>query len=478
MSAAPATAPSPAEPRAETSGPARHNSFGSALLLLGCVGLAGETAIQAVYTPQVLSRLTVLAAVALAGLVLGGARCRPPVWAIVLSALIGVRALAVAPPLDNVIAGGRLLTGVLVVAAVSAVPALLPLLRVLHTEQVAAVALAAAAAGYGLVVISGIPVIDVWALLQGAGQGLADGRNPYEMAFPASPPGQTDHCFTYLPATALLTAPGVWLGDARWAELVLLVSAAAVLVWHLRWRGGARMGLAVLMVVLPGTIYLVQQSWTETLLLPALVATAVLADRGRTGWAAVAFGVALATKQHVVLLVPVLLLCRFRPRDLALAAGTGAALTVPWLLANPARFVACTADFFLSAEPPRTSLSLWLHLPELARLPLLALALLGAYLLVARYCPRGGSGFLIGAAVVFLLFGLVNKQTFLNQWWLVAALVTAGLALGGRPPTAPAPAPGGGPAPGASDSGADDESGPEPREGSRSALPAPDVLRR
>ncbi|HEX2300140.1 MAG TPA: hypothetical protein VHH34_16795 [Pseudonocardiaceae bacterium] len=443
MRAAPATAPSPAAPRAETAGASRHSSLGSALLLLGCVALAGEAAIQAVYTPEVLSRLTVLAAVALTGLLLGGARCRPPVWAIVLSALIGVRALAVAPPLDNVIAGGRLLTGVLVVAAVSAVPALLPLLRVLHTEQVAAVALAAVAAGYGLVVISGIPVIDVWALLQGAGQGLADGRNPYEMAFPASPPGQTDHCFTYLPATALLTAPGVWLGDARWAELVLLISAAAVLVWHLHRRGGARMGLAVLVVVLPGTIYLVQQSWTETLLLPALVATAVLADRGRAGWAAVAFGVALATKQHAMLLVPLLLLlCRFRLRDLGLAAGTGAALTVPWLLANPARFFTCTADFFLSAEPPRTSLSLWLHLPEPVRLPLLALALLGGYLLAARYCPRNGSGFLIGAAVVLLLFGLVNKQTFLNQWWLVAALVTAGLALGGRTPTAPVPATG------------------------------------
>jgi hypothetical protein len=318
------------------------------------------------------------------------------------------------------------------------VPALLPLLRVLHTRQVAAVALTGAAAGYALVVLGGIPVIDVWTLLQGAGQGLADGRNPYELVFPASPPGQTDHCFTYLPATALLTAPGVWLGDARWAELIMLMSAGALLAWHLQRRGGARVSLAVLVVVLPGTVYLVQQAWTETLLLPALVATAVLADRGRLGWAAVAFGVALATKQHVVLLVPLLLLCRFRLRDLAVTAGTAAVLTVPWLLVNPARFYACTADFFLSAQPPPTSLSLWLHLPEPLRLPLLGVALLTGYLLAWRYCPRSGGGFLVGAAVVFTTFGLVNKQTFLNQWWLVAALVTAGLALAGR--LAPSPA--------------------------------------
>ncbi|HEX2298755.1 MAG TPA: hypothetical protein VHH34_09590, partial [Pseudonocardiaceae bacterium] len=424
----------------------RRAALGSALLLLGSVALVGETAIQAVYTPDVLARLTLLAGVALAGLVLGGACGRPPAWAIVLSALLGVRALAVAPPLNDVAlsnvvldpgGGGRLLTGVLVVAAVTAVPALLPLLQVLHTKQVAAVALTVAAAGYALVILGAIPMIDVWALLQGAGHGLMQGRNPYELAFPAAPPGQTDHCFTYLPATALLTTPGVWFGDARWAELALLIGAGTLLVWHLQRRGGARVGLAVLVVVLPGTVYLVQQSWTETLVLPALVATAVLTDRGRTGWAAVAFGVALATKQHVVLLVPVLLLCRFRLRDLTVAAGTAAALTLPWLAANPARFVECTADFFLSAEAPRTSLSWWLHLPEPFRLPLLGAALLAGYLLAWRYCPRNGGGFLVGAAAVFTTFGLVNKQTFLNQWWLVAALVVAGLALAGQSPPAP-----------------------------------------
>jgi hypothetical protein len=418
---------------------ARRESLGSGLLLAGAVAMAGEAAIQAVYTPDVLARLVLLAGLALAGLVLGGARCRPPIWSIALSALLGVRALAVAPPLDNVVSNQRLLTGVLVLAAASALPAVLPLVRSTHTGQVAAVGLSVAAAGYALVVLGGIPVIDVWALLQGAGHGLAHGLNPYELSFPASPPGQTDDCFTYLPATALLTAPGVWLGDARWAELVLLLSVGALLVWQVWSRGGARLGLALLAVVMPGTVYLVQQSWTETLLLPALVATAVLVDRGRTAWAAVAFGIALATKQHVVLLIPLLLLCRFRVRDLAVTAATAAALTLPWLLANPSRFVTCTMDFFLYADPPPGSLSLWAHLPEPLRLPLLAVALLGGYLLAWRYCPRTGSGFLLACAVVFITFGMVNKQTFLNQWWLVAALVAAGLAIAGRPRSSPAP---------------------------------------
>ncbi|MCA1684347.1 MAG: AI-2E family transporter, partial [Actinobacteria bacterium] len=219
------------------------------LLLIGAVALVGETAIQAVYTPDVLVRLVVLAGVALAGLALGGAWCRPPSWAIALSVLLGVRALAVAPPLDNVIANDRLLTGVLVLAAATAVPAMLPLVQA--APRVTAVALIVAAIGHGLVVLGGPPVIDVWVLLQGAGEGLAGGHNPYELAFPAVPAGQTGHCFTYLPATALLTAPGVWLGDARWAELVALMAAAALLAWRSAARGGARPALAVLVVGAP-----------------------------------------------------------------------------------------------------------------------------------------------------------------------------------------------------------------------------------
>ena len=180
-----------------------------------------------------------------------------------------------------------------------------------------------------------------------------------------------------------------------------------------------------------------QQSWTETVVLPALVGTAVLVDhdlikRGRADWAAVAFGVALASKQHVLLLVPLLLLCRFRSRELAVTAGTAAILTLPWLLANPTRFLRCTVTLFVNAPSRTDSFSLWLLVPQPARLPVLVVALLAGYLLAWRYCPRTGAGFLVGCAVVLSTFGLLSKQTFLNQWWLVGALIVAGLALAPR----------------------------------------------
>lgn len=420
--------------------PSRVESLAAAALLVSVVALAGETAIYAVYSPDGLVRLVVFAAVALLAVAFGGARCRPPGWALAVSAFVTVRALGLTPPLDNVVSDDRLLTAVVVVAAASAAPAVLPLVKAVRAAQVAAAALGVAAAGYGLVLLSSQPIIDVFELLQGAGRGLLDGQNPYTLSFPAAPDGQVDACFTYLPATALLAAPAVGLfADARWASLGMLVAAGAVLLWQARDRGGVRLGLAALAVVLPGTGLVMQQAWTEPLFLAPLVGAAVLADRGRFTWAAVLFGMALATKQHVVLLVPLLALLPMAgsswPRrlgDAGVAAGVAAALTLPWLLANPSRFTECTVDFFLDTPAPSTSLSLWLHLPEPARLPLLVLALAAGYLLVWWRCPRSGGGFLIAAGVVFTTFGLVNKQTFVNQWWLVAALVVAGLTVVGH----------------------------------------------
>lgn len=356
----------------------RRESLAAAALLLGVVAIAGEVAIYRVYSPDGLLRLVLLALAALAGVLLGGAHRRPPSWAVAVAALLAVRALAVAPPLNNVTADS--LTGVLIVTAATAVPALLPVVRATHAGLVTTQALAAAAAGYSLVVLGSRPIIDVGALL-------------------------------------------------------LLITASGLVAWQVQRRGGTRLGLATLVALVPGSFVVVQQSWTEPLLLAALVATAVLADRGRPLWAAAAFGLALATKQHVVLLLPLLLLWRWRVRDLAVTAGVAAGIVLPFLLANPARFIDCTVTFFLTAPPRPSSLSLWLHVPPWAQLPLLAIGLVAGYLIAWRCCPRDGSGLLLATAVVFTTFGLVNKQTFLDQWWLVAALVAAGLAMtrGRRP---------------------------------------------
>jgi hypothetical protein len=315
-----------------------------------------------------------------------------------------------------------------VITGAVAVPlALLALIR----PRWALVSLGVTAVAFAGVIIGGTPRIDVWVILQDVAGGLLHGQNPYEMRFPNVPAGETSSCFNYLPSTFLLTAPGRWLfGDVRWVEAGWVLGAALLLCWHTRRREGVL--LAVLVAGLPCTLLVVQQAWTEPMLLALLCLCAVAVDRGRWWWGVVAMGMALANKQHVVVLLPMLLLYKdFGPRRTVAACLAGAAVAAPWVISDPSRFKTCVVDFYLYEGPPATSLSVWRWLPGPWSLIGLLVGTCAATVLVLRRCT-GGGGLLVGSGSVLMVFDLFNKQTFANQWWLAASLVVAGMALSTR----------------------------------------------
>jgi hypothetical protein len=319
---------------------------------------------------------------------------------------------------ENVVTTPWLSVGIAVGLVSAAVVAVLPWLP----RRWWWVALVVLAAGYALVILGGRPLIDVWIILRDSAGGLLHGLDPYEMRFPDVPAGQTDNCFNYLPATFLLTAPAQWLfGDVRWLETGYLFGAVALLGWHTR-----RWPIALLVGVLPGTLYVVQQSWTEPMLLLGLVAGFVLIERGHADWAVVPIALALATKQHLVVLVPLLAFWpAFGWRRVLVTFGAAAAVCLPWVIADPGRFRSCTADFYLLTPLQNRSVSVYQLIPA----PLGTLAVVVVLVLAYWLVVRSRTGFLLGAGVVLAAFDLVNKQTFLNQWVFAAELVAAGLAV-------------------------------------------------
>jgi hypothetical protein len=284
------------------------------------------------------------------------------------------------------------------------------------------------------------PRIDVWVILQQGADALARGDNLYTQQWTGSP-GVQDH-FTYLPWMAVLTAPGRWVaGDVRWAVLAWSLVLYAGL-WALA-QGRAERAAAVtaVLVLAPGTLTQVDQAWTEPVLAAALVWWAVLVRRGHAWWAVLPLALACASKQHLALLAPLLLV--WRPFGLSRTLATGglsAVLVLPWVLADPAAFVDDTVTTLLTFHPIRFANTWYLYalnehgvtLPfAVTGAAMVGVVAIAAYAVWRRQPDT--AELLRWLALVLVVVNLVNKQAFYNQFWLVAALVAASLALPQHP---------------------------------------------
>jgi hypothetical protein len=204
-----------------------------------------------------------------------------------------------------------------------------------------------------------------------------------------------------------------------------------------RWRNRTGWATAALLLLMPGTTTQVEQAWTEPLLLALIALWALLVSRDRPGWAVVPLALALASKQHIVLLLPLLALWpRFGWRRTAAAVGLAAALVAPWVIASPGAFRHDTVTELLHFWPIRTANTLYLaSIHELHRTPplwlagLVVLAVVGvSAAAVARRRPDLAE-VLRWCALVLFVANLVNKQAFYNQFWLVAGLVLLSVAV-------------------------------------------------
>ena len=299
------------------------------------------------------------------------------------------------------------------------------------------------------VVSSPRPRIDVWVTLQQAADGLGRGENFYAMSWTGSP-GIQD-AFTYLPWTAVLLAPGRWLfGDVRWA-LAFWTLVAVAAVWLLargpapRHTGsGAQPAwvwtaatVTALLLFAPGTLTQLDQAWTEPVLLAGILGWAVLVQRDRAWWAVIPLALACASKQHLALLLPVLLL--WRPfgwkRSIATGALTGI-LIAPWFLASPPDFVHDTISLLVGFHPIKFANTLYLLALNTFGVTLpfavTGVVVLGTLAAVCWTVWRRQpllADVLRWLALVLLVANLVNKQAFYNQFWLVGALVVVSLAV-------------------------------------------------
>ena len=279
-----------------------------------------------------------------------------------------------------------------------------------------------------------VPDIDVVDFVQdGARHVFTDGIYDRTWISSGIDDGAVHPGFPYFPVTAVLLWPFALLGDARYGLLVLLLISA----WVVGRQPHHGPQLGILLLCFPGTLLMLQSSWTEPLVAGLLLPAVVLLPRtGRAGWVGVAlFAGALACKQHVLLLVPLLLAwpAVSRSRRLAGVAGAGL-LLAPWLVVDASAFVRATLEDQLDSPKRPDSISLWTSLDRMGVAPpyvLMSLLVVATAVALAVYLRRTQADtekFAYACALMLLVANLVNKQGFYNQYWLVGALILLGLA--------------------------------------------------
>jgi hypothetical protein len=319
-----------------------------------------------------------------------------------------------------------------------------------------------AALGLWLIHVSPRPHIDVMTVFNEALAAVGRLQSPYSITFPniyendalygagLVVDGRVQFGFPYPPLSLLMAAPAYLLSaDVRYAELAALLAGATCIgcCAHGRIAPLAAAGL----LFTPRTFFVLEQAWTESLVICWAGLTVFAAARASTtrsatgrgrGLTAIALGLLVAIKQHLVI---ALLLARWLRRSedgpratsviLLIACSVAALITLPFFFWDPGGMWRSVVLLQLREPFRADSLSVlsyfagrgWEPTPGiLLAAPLAALAL-GLGLTWWRL-PRTPAGFALGLGTTFLLLFMFSKKAFCNYYFLVIALLMAGVA--------------------------------------------------
>jgi hypothetical protein len=289
------------------------------------------------------------------------------------------------------------------------------------------------------------PAIDVYVFQQEAAKTLLHGGNPYAMSFddiyrdtkPADRPvyasnlvrdGKVLFGFPYPPLSLYLSTLGYAVaGDYRHAQLVALAGAALLIAFT---RPGSESSLfAILLLFAPRSFFVLCRGWTEPFAVLFLAATVFCALRYRK-LLPIALGLLLASKQYLVLALPLVPLLVDGPNlwrrsiKLALqAVAVAVVVTAPLALWDPQAFwhsLVTVQKLSPFREDALSYLVWYFHHTETK--PGVVWAFVGAVVAIAIALWRGERSpavFCASLALVCVLFISLNKQAFANYYAFV-----------------------------------------------------------
>ncbi len=276
------------------------------------------------------------------------------------------------------------------------------------------------------------PAIDVYDYLKNGALGFMHGQNPYSMQFNQLYKNVTADFYSYLPGMIFLTLPFVAVFNDPRYSLVFAEIICALLIYKLtKGKVNGRIG-ALLILNNPISLYMIEQSYTEPLILLLLLAFAYFLKELKNSLTVFTLGFLLATKQYAIFLVPIV--CRLinsSRRCLAklmtafLVAGI---IILPFFFWNKEDFIhdAVMLQYNFPARYEGLSFFSFLYRFGISyNFIWSTLIIVPLLLLIYSRRVKNLSMFFFLSSFAFSVFFFFNKWAFVNYYYLVSQLILA-----------------------------------------------------
>jgi hypothetical protein len=231
--------------------------------------------------------------------------------------------------------------------------------------------------------------------------------------------------YPYLPLDLIAVIPAYFLGDVRISQAVAICFTG--LIFARFQPGPLGRGLAALYWFSPRTLFVIEQSWIEPLIVffAALLIFCLNKFPKSAGWAA---GLLLASKQTMIwmpFLLPLLFIgkCKKWWRPLSIALLLAAATCIPFFIWNPSAFwkSAVYLQILQPFRPDALSFSaLFNHIGTSGIHWSISFPASIACIAIAYWkSPRTSAGWAMATCFTYMVFFAFNKQAFCNYYFMV-----------------------------------------------------------
>lgn len=298
------------------------------------------------------------------------------------------------------------------------------------------------------------PGTDVFVIQRDAARALLHGINPYTITFPdpyhskstfyapgLSVGGRLMTGYVYPPLSILMALPGQLLGDVRYANLMAISGAGALLAYARPSRFSFL--AATLFLFFPQVFFVLVLCWTDAFIVLLLAAVLFAACRAPR-FLAVALGLLMAVKQYLFLIAPLIFLLVPEQKTeanrksstwrlLGKTVLVGLAVSLPLVLWNPAAYWRCAVllNFGNPFRPDSLNFAAaWFAFTKQVPSSLIGFALLiPTYWLIVKRSPRTPAGFAGATALLYFVFFLFGRQAFINYYFVIFSALCGAVAV-------------------------------------------------